>query len=182
MNPDDSDDTIAPADDTAQAEAISSDTPQPTSPATLPVIEPDVDDNADTAPDAIPDPNVATPATSTPDESVPTTIPSDPAVLSASQISPSSLAADAAPQSANTAFLDAIRPLAVAADHRRTAKQEEKLMAFAVQHGSITRADARRLLEISRTTIDRCFDDLVRQGKLIKTGPKSETVYKITGQ
>jgi uncharacterized membrane protein len=172
MNPDDSDDTNnvtappAPADDT-NTDADTS--------AAAPVIEPDVDDNADTVPAAAPDPNVATPATSTPDESVPT-VPSDPAILSASQISPSSLAA---PQSANTAFLDAIRPLAVAADHRRTAKQEDQLIAFAVQHGSITRADARRLLEISRTTIDRCFDDLVRQGKLIKTGPKSETVYKI---
>jgi predicted HTH transcriptional regulator len=55
-------------------------------------------------------------------------------------------------------------------------------MAFAAKKGSVTREDARLLLRISRSTATHYLSVLVQQGRLVMTGPKSETVYKVTGQ
>lgn len=164
MNPDDSDDTITPTDDTDTDVAASV---------------------------AVPDTDAETEATSTSDEAEPSASsdvsdPSEPSVVSAPAPSiVASTISTPAPDDlrpASDAYLQSIRPLSAIAREQREHAHMEELMAFATKKGSVTREDARLLLRISRSTATRFLSDLVKQGRLVMTGPKSETVYKLSEQ
>ena len=61
---------------------------------------------------------------------------------------------------------------------RKRAKLE-KIVQFATKHGSVTNDQVEKLLHVSDSTATRYLAELVRNGRLKRSGSASHTVYQV---
>ncbi len=81
-------------------------------------------------------------------------------------------------------FLDKLKELRGRANtvrHKHVEENLKKVEAFAKENGGVTNDDVERLTGVKDTQATNYLNNLVKQGKLIRTGEKSNTIYKPTG-
>jgi predicted HTH transcriptional regulator len=61
----------------------------------------------------------------------------------------------------------------------RKSKRLEKILQLASKKGEITNDDVEKLLHVSNRTATRYLDELVKQGRLKRTGPPSHAKYQL---
>ena len=77
-------------------------------------------------------------------------------------------------------MIDRISRLQASVDKRRAKKQAglEKIVAFAIKKRSITNNNVELLLHVSDATATRYLSDLVKAGRLKRTGERASATYQ----